>query len=190
MNKDCIMKKVKSRFFKYFANKYMIIFANYLNNQLIYPFDEKVFFYRLNNYFIKDATIKRHKEWKFVDKSILELFHDHSDMKLKEIADIFIHDKEKAENKIRQIIESTLKVPVLKYNRDMLDTLHFFVYNTHNLFMYNFRTRSYRSYVVNIKIPANFMSVENEEGRIFLTGGGEPGKATKFCYEFMEERLV
>jgi hypothetical protein len=44
--------------------------------------------------------------------------------------------------------------------------------------------------VVNIKIPANFMSVENEEGRIFLTGGGEPGKATKFCYEFIEERLV
>ncbi len=72
----------------------------------------------------------------------------------------------------------------------MLDTLHFFVYNTHNLFMYNFRTHSYRSYVVNIKIPANFMSVENEEGRIFLTGGGEPGKATKFCYEFIEERLV
>jgi len=34
------------------------------------------------------------------------------------------------------------------------------------------------------------MSVENEEGRIFLTGGGEPGKATKSCYEFVEERLV
>lgn len=102
----------------------------------------------------------------------------------------FIHDKEKAETKIKQIIESTLKVPILKYNRDMLDTLHFFVYNTHNLFMYNFRTHSYRSYVVNIKIPANFMSVENEEGRIFLTGGGEPGKATKSCYEFVEEKLV
>lgn len=72
----------------------------------------------------------------------------------------------------------------------MIDTLHFFVYNTHNLFMYNFRSHSYRSYVVNIKIPANFMSVENEEGRVFLTGGGEPGKATKFCYEFLEERLV
>jgi hypothetical protein len=34
------------------------------------------------------------------------------------------------------------------------------------------------------------MSVENEEGRIFLTGGGEPGKATKNCYEFLDERLV
>ena len=102
----------------------------------------------------------------------------------------FIQDRNKAETKIKQVIEQTLKVPVLKYNRDMLDTLHFFVYNTHNLFMYNFRSHSYRSYVVNIKIPANFMSVENEEGRIFLTGGGEPGKATKFCYEFVEERLV
>ena len=27
------------------------------------------------------------------------------------------------------------------------------------------------------------------EGRIFLTGGGEPGKATKSCYEFIDERL-
>jgi len=43
---------------------------------------------------------------------------------------------------------------------------------------------------VNIKIPANFMSVENEEGRIFLTGGEEPGKATKSCYEFLDERLI
>ena len=76
------------------------------------------------------------------------------------------------------------------YNKEMLDTLHFFVYNTHNLFMYNFRSHSYRSYVLNIKILANFTSVENEEGRIFLTGGGEPGKATKSCYEFVEERLV
>jgi len=83
-----------------------------------------------------------------------------------------------------------VKVPLLYYNRDMVDTLHFFVYNTHNLFMYNFRTHSYRSYVVNIKIPANFMSVETEEGRIFLSGGGEPGKATKNTFEFVEERLV
>lgn len=101
-----------------------------------------------------------------------------------------IKDKVKAETKLRQIVDQTLKIPVLTYNRDMLDTLHFFVYNTHNLFMYNFRSHSYRSYVINIKIPANFMSVENEEGRIFLTGGGEPGKATKNCYEFVEERLV
>ena len=101
-----------------------------------------------------------------------------------------IQEKEKAENKIKQVVTNAIKIPVLVYNREMLDTLHFFVYNTHNLFMYNFRTHSYRSYVVNIKIPANFMSVETEEGRIFLSGGGEPGKATKHCYEFVEERLV
>ena len=58
-------------------------------------------------------------------------------------------------------------MPLVGYNREMVDTLHFFVYNTHNLFMYNFQSHSYRSYVVNIKIPANFMSVENEEGRMF-----------------------
>jgi len=34
------------------------------------------------------------------------------------------------------------------------------------------------------------MSVETEEGRIFLSGGGEPGKATKHCYEFIEERMI
>ena len=89
-----------------------------------------------------------------------------------------------------QAIDQAVKVPLLYYNRDMVDTLHFFVYNTHNLFMYNFRTHAYRSYVVNIKIPANFMSAETEEGRIFLSGGGEPGKATKSTYEFVEERLV
>ena len=34
------------------------------------------------------------------------------------------------------------------------------------------------------------MSVENEEGRIFLTRGGEPGKAITSCHEFIEEKLV
>ena len=101
-----------------------------------------------------------------------------------------IHEKDKAKSKLRKVVDQNLKMPLVGYNKEMLDTLHFFVYNTHNLFMYNFRSHSYRSYVVNIKIPANFMSVENEEGRIFLTGGGEPGKATKSCYAFMEERLV
>ena len=101
-----------------------------------------------------------------------------------------IEDRKTAAEKLELLIEKTVKVPALAYNREMLDTLHFFVYNTHNLFMYNFRTHSYRSYVVNIKIPANFMSVETEEGKIFLSGGGEPGKATRHCYEFIEERLV
>ena len=61
------------------------------------------------------------------------------------------------------------------------DQLHFFVYNTHSLYLYDLRTHSYRSYIVSIKIPANFMSIETEDGRIFITGGGEPGKANKTC---------
>ena len=100
-----------------------------------------------------------------------------------------LQEKQKAKQTITKVVEQTIKMPLVGYNREMVDTLHFFVYNTHNLFMYNFSSHSYRSYVVNIKIPANFMSVENEEGRIFLTGGGEPGKATKSCYEFIDERL-
>jgi hypothetical protein len=101
-----------------------------------------------------------------------------------------VSDKAKAKKKLQKVVEQNLKMPMGGCNPEMMHTLHFFVYNTHNLFMYNFKTHSYRSYVVNIKIPANFMSVETAEGKIFLTGGGEPGKATANCYEFVEERLV
>ena len=73
-----------------------------------------------------------------------------------------VQEKAKAKQTIHKIVESTIKMPLVGYNREMVDTLHFFVYNTHNLFMYNFKSHSYRSYVVNIKIPANFMSIENE----------------------------
>jgi hypothetical protein len=78
-------------------------------------------------------------------------------------------------------------MPNLNYNVVTNDTLHFFVYNTHNLYLYDLKNHSYRSYVISIKIPANFMSVETADGRIFLTGGGEPGKATRSCYEFLDE---
>lgn len=70
------------------------------------------------------------------------------------------------------------------------DTLHFFVYNTHNLFLYNIRERTFKSFVVDIKIPANFMSIETQAGKCFITGGGEPGKANNTCYEFVDQNLV
>lgn len=34
------------------------------------------------------------------------------------------------------------------------------------------------------------MSIETEDGRIFISGGGEPGKAKKTCYEYIENGLV
>ena len=81
-------------------------------------------------------------------------------------------------------------MPNLDYNVATTDRLHFFVYNTHNLYIYNLTNYSYRSYVVSMKIPANFMSCETADGRIFITGGGEPGKANRTCHEFVDEQLV
>lgn len=78
-------------------------------------------------------------------------------------------------------------MPNLNLNVASNDNLHFFVYNTHSLYMYDIKNKSYHSYVVSLKIPANFMSVETADGRIFLTGGGEPGKANRSCHEFVDE---
>jgi hypothetical protein len=49
-----------------------------------------------------------------------------------------LQEKTKAKQTIVKIVEQTIKMPLVGYNREMVDTLHFFVYNTHNLFMYNF----------------------------------------------------
>lgn len=49
-----------------------------------------------------------------------------------------LQEKTKAKQTIIKVVEQTIKMPLVGYNREMVDTLHFFVYNTHNLFMYNF----------------------------------------------------
>lgn len=88
------MKKIKSRFFKFFANQYMINFSNYINKQTAYKLDF-IFFKRLKTYFLVYATIDKHKQWKFFEKSIFELFYDHSDMNFKQLHNIFTNDPEK-----------------------------------------------------------------------------------------------
>jgi len=42
-------------------------------------------FQRLDDYFIKDVTIKRNSEWNFVNKSAFQLFNDFSQMNLEPI---------------------------------------------------------------------------------------------------------
>jgi len=49
-----------------------------------------------------------------------------------------LQEKAKAKQTISKIVEQTIKMPLVGYNREMVDTQNFFVYNTHNLFMYNF----------------------------------------------------
>ena len=88
-NKDCILKKIKSRFFKYFINKHMLNFVNHVNNQKVHKFKSKICFSRLNDYFIKDITIKRNVEWGFVYKTPFELFFDYSKINLEEINTIY-----------------------------------------------------------------------------------------------------
>lgn len=56
--------------------------------------------------------------------------------------------------------------------------------------MYNIRDKTYKSSSIGDKIPANFMSIETSEGRIIITGGGEPGRAKKSCYEFLDGILI
>ena len=94
LSKDCIMKKIKSRFFKFFANQYMIIFSNYINKNKQDLLQNNIYFKKINNYFLVYATIPKHHEWQFLDKTIFELFHEHSDMNLIELHSRFINDKQ------------------------------------------------------------------------------------------------
>lgn len=58
------------------------------------------------------------------------------------------------------------------------------------MYKYNIRSSSYETWKIGIKIPANFMSIEIDDGRIFISGGGEPGKAKKSCFEFTDSGLI
>jgi len=68
----------------------MTTFANYLDKQKIYKFKDKIIFHRLDDYFIKDITIKRNIDWNFINKCPFELFHNYSCMKLNEVYNIYI----------------------------------------------------------------------------------------------------
>ena len=114
LHKDCIMKKIKSRFFKFFANQYMINFANHMNTQKIYNLKEIIYFSKIKNYFLIYAKLQQHFDWKFVDKSIFEIFHDHSDTNLDQLYIIFTQNKElfdKLTNGLDEITKFVLLQP-------------------------------------------------------------------------------
>ena len=106
LNCDCLMKKIKSRFFKYFANQYMIKFVNYYNEHKNSS-QEKLFYGKIHNYFLVYATIQKHYEWNLLNKSIFEIFYDHSSMKLNELFNLFVRDRETFDDMFRNLDEIT-----------------------------------------------------------------------------------
>jgi len=109
------MKKIKSRFFKFFANQYMIKFANHINKQNIYRLKSHIFFKKIHNYFLVYATIKKHYDWKFLEKTIFELFYDHSDMKenLEELIQLYKNDPTTF-NKLTEGLDIVTKFVILE----------------------------------------------------------------------------
>lgn len=91
---------------------------------------------------------------------------------------------------LEKVVLDSIKVPDINNIAQKRDNLHFFVYNSHCMYKFNIRSNSYEACKIGVKIPANFMSIEIEEGKIFITGGGEPGKAKKACYEFVNNELI
>lgn len=114
------MKKIKSRFFKFYVNKFIVNFCNYMNYQDVFHFNSKVFFSRLKNYFVKDATIKRHREWKLIDKSMLDIFFEYSDMKLEEIYSIYKKNEDLFANIVKKLDKET-KFVVLKSFKEVFN---------------------------------------------------------------------
>ena len=88
-HKDSILKKIKSRFFKFFINNHMINFIDYINKQTLHPFKRKLVFRKIKDVFIKDVTIKRNSDWNFINKTPFQIFYEFSDMELDEVFDMF-----------------------------------------------------------------------------------------------------
>ena len=101
-----------------------------------------------------------------------------------------IRNDEKCFESLSKVVKDSIKVPNLNHIAERRDNLHFFVYNSHCMYKYNIRSGTYEACKIGVKIPANFMSIETEDGRIFISGGGEPGKAKKACYEYIDNGLI
>ena len=131
-HKDCILKKIKSRYFKYFANKHIKIFIEKLNNKKL--FNEFFEFHRIEDFVIEDITLKRNYEWDFINKSAFDLFHDYSNsFKNKPIYNMYKNEKEKFNQLIDCLgLESLTKIIVLKTTSEVFDH----IINDNKLFNY------------------------------------------------------
>ena len=119
-HKDSILKKIKSRFFKFFINNYMLKFCYILvdkdfNEKNGYCFNRNnIIFHNLHESFIKDVTVKRNFEWDFITKNVFELFHNYSNMDLNDVHLAYINNPKafkEAIKKMDPLVESIIFEP-------------------------------------------------------------------------------
>jgi len=134
-NKDCMLKKIKSRFIKLFINDHMKTFADYLNRQTVCKFQEKIAFFRLNDYFVKDITKIRNNEWGLITKSAFQLFTDYSNMPLKQVYNLYINNNSEFNKMIANLNETT-KFRLFRPMSEVFDT----IMQDQNSFTYFFNT--------------------------------------------------
>ncbi len=113
LHKDCIIGKIRTRFFKFFVNQYMITFANFMNSQKIITLSKNIYFIKLKKHFLVNSTVKQNKKWDFINKTIFELFIEHSDMNLQEINEIMSKDKGTF-NKLTEKLDKTTVFVIFK----------------------------------------------------------------------------
>lgn len=122
----------------------------------------------------------------FHQQEIAQLLKDYEKQKNIEL----IRKNDESIKELEKVVNESIRIPNVSYITEKRDNLHFFVYNSHCMYKYNIKSGTYEACKIGVKIPANFMSIETEDGKIFISGGGEPGKAKKACYEFIDNGLV
>jgi len=89
-----ILKKIKLRFFTNYCKKYIVLFLNELsktqNNIIPEHLEYKKFYYN----FIKKVYPRKNNEWNIKEKSILEIYHEFSPLKIPKLINILKKDKD------------------------------------------------------------------------------------------------
>ncbi len=96
----------------------MVNFCNFINFQDVFPLKQKIYFKLLKNEFIKDVTIKRHREWQLLQKTTLQIYHKFSSMKLDELIQIQEHNLHQMA-KITENLEPFTKFVILSPLKDV-----------------------------------------------------------------------
>ena len=94
----------------------MIKFIEFMNNQTVYELKKKLVYKKINDYFIKDVTLKRNLEWDFVNKTPFELFHQFSESHLDELASLLTNNPLQFKDVIKNLDSITEFVLFQPYN--------------------------------------------------------------------------
>jgi len=99
-NKEYILKKIKLRFFKNYCKRYVADFLDYINKNKSNLIEETLEYKKLHYDFIKCIYPKKNEFWKIRGKSILEIYGEFSEIKLKELVQLFLENKEEFKNSL------------------------------------------------------------------------------------------